>query len=275
MPIPVRVLTSKGELVPAPFTAESLDDVASCEPDGIYTITRTFDSNHMVMLNAHMDRLEQSARLEGIPLKLDRALLRTGLRNIIHLAGFTESRFRITIPRLQPDTALLAVEPLNLIPEEIRMAGVAVATKCIDRPNPQAKSNRWIQQRDQARKELPHWAYEGLVCTTDGLILEGFTSNFYSVQAGKLHTAREFVLSGIARTILLQVAEDLIQVVYEPIHRDVIHSLDEAILTSSSRGVVPIVQIDEHVIGRGEPGPVTLELWQRYQNWVAAHLEEI
>jgi branched-chain amino acid aminotransferase len=275
MPIPVRVLTLDGKLIPASFTADSLDDVGNFEPEGVYTITRTYHSDHTVMLDAHMDRLEHSALLENIELKLDRDWIRSGLRRLIHQAGFKESRFRITIPREAPDTAILAVEPLKIITEALRKSGVLVATLCIERPNPQAKSTRWIQRREMARKKLPDWAYEGLVCTADGLILEGFSSNFYSVESDRLRTAKDVVLSGIARKILLEVSDGLVDVDYEPIHRNELDALDEALLTSSSRGIVPIVGIDDHVIGAGQPGPVTHELWQRYQRWVEGHLEKL
>jgi branched-chain amino acid aminotransferase len=275
MSIPVCYLTPQGELVSPDFQAQSLNEVGAFEPDGIYTITRTFHSDQVVMLDAHMDRLEESARLEGIDLNLDRAWLRDGLRRIIKLAGNDESRFRITIPRQDPQTALLAVEPLQMIPESVRAAGVPVATICIDRPNPRAKSTRWIQLREEARKQLPGWAYEGLVCNIQGVILEGFSSNFYAVTKGTLRTAEASVLSGIARKILLTVAAGLVEISFESVRLDEVRSLDEAMLTSSSRGIVPIIRIDEHTIGKGEPGPITGELWRRYQLWVEEHSEGI
>lgn len=275
MTIPVRLLTPQGELVPASFSADSLDQVGAREPDGVYTIARTYRSDHVVMLDAHMDRLERSADLEGIQLDLDRSRLRSGLRRLIHEAGFPESRFRISIARHSPDTALLAVEPLRVISEQLRMTGVPAATICIDRPNPQAKSNRWIQPREQARRQLPDWAYEGLVCSPDGVILEGLSSNFYAVVKGKLRTARGTVLAGVARMILLKVAEGLVEISFEPVRLDELNALDEAMLTSSSRGILPIVRIDQDIIGTGEPGPVAQELWRRYQRWVEQNLEKI
>jgi branched-chain amino acid aminotransferase len=275
MAIPVRYLTAEGELIAPPFEADSLDQVGAQEPDGIYTVTRTYRSTKAVMLDAHMARLERSAQLEGIKLKLDQAWLRSGLRRIIAQGEYEESRFRITIPRHDPKTALLAVEPLHIVSPEMRSNGVSAATVCIDRPNPKAKSNRWVPQRESARRQLPEWAYEGLVCTDEGIILEGFSSNFYAIIDGRLRTAKGTVLSGIGRMILLTVAEGFIKTEYEPINVSNLSALDEALITSSSRGIVPIVKIDEEIIGDGHPGPLTTGLWQRYQRWVEAHLEEI
>jgi len=40
---------------------------------------------------------------------------------------------------------------------------------------------------------------------------------------------------------------------------------DEAFLTSTTREVVPIVQVDEHTIGSGTPGPITNALLAGYR----------
>jgi len=56
---------------------------------------------------------------------------------------------------------------------------------------------------------------------------------------------------------------------------DEIERLDESFLSSSSRGVVPIINIDGITIGDGCPGPLTQEIIRRYDAWVSSHLEPI
>jgi branched-subunit amino acid aminotransferase/4-amino-4-deoxychorismate lyase len=51
--------------------------------------------------------------------------------------------------------------------------------------------------------------------------------------------------------------------------------IDEAFLSSSSRGIVPIVQIDDVRIGDGMPGRLTAQLSMAYDRWVQANLEPI
>src|ERR1051325_9470247 len=85
------------------YTAESLADAANKEPQGVYTVARTYERNKALLLNDHLDRLERSAQLEGITVTLDRPALRTALRNLIEQSGYTESRFRITIPHAASD----------------------------------------------------------------------------------------------------------------------------------------------------------------------------
>jgi branched-chain amino acid aminotransferase len=51
--------------------------------------------------------------------------------------------------------------------------------------------------------------------------------------------------------------------------------VDEAFITSSSRGIVPVVQIDEATMGQGRPGPIAKELSAGYDQYVIENAEKI
>jgi branched-chain amino acid aminotransferase len=51
--------------------------------------------------------------------------------------------------------------------------------------------------------------------------------------------------------------------------------VDEAFITSSSRGVVPVIQIDEATVGQGGPGQITRVLMRAYDEYVLKHAEMI
>jgi branched-chain amino acid aminotransferase len=273
--IPVKLLQSDGTLVSAPITANSLREVGSKEPEGVYTVARTFNRTRTVLLEAHLERLEESARLENIPVTLNRAQLRTGLAQMIEESGYAESRFRITIPKEQPDQIWLATEPLQRVPAQLKRRGVMVATCEILRPNPKAKSNVWVGMRDDAIRCMSEHAYEGIILSAEGYLMEGFGSNIYVIHEQVLHTADHGILHGIARRIVLQIAPDFLPVRLKPIHKDQLSDISEAFLTSSSRGIVPVVQIDQIKLGTGGPGEMTRRLSQAYDRWVEEHIQPI
>jgi len=275
MIIPTKLLLEDQRLIDAPYKVHSLDDLNRLEPAGIYTVARTHYATNTVMLDAHLDRLEESAELESIPLQLDRTSLRGALRDTLAAGGYENARFRITISRDNPDQILLAAGPLKEVPSEVLSNGAEVAAYCITRPNPRAKSNAWIGLRAEASKSLAEHVYEGIVCNSGGELLEGFSSNFYAVKDEKLWTAGDNVLFGITRKIILDVTHDLLPQYLHPVTIDDLPSMQEAFLSSSSRGVVPIVKIDGTVIGEGVPGPYTLEITRRYNAWVEENLEPI
>ncbi|HEX9675936.1 MAG TPA: aminotransferase class IV [Anaerolineales bacterium] len=275
MIIPVYQLNGQGELQEADLQVHSLAELARIEPPGVYTLARSYCGDQAVMLDAHLSRLEESARLENIPFELDRMQLRTGLRNLLARAAFPEARFRIMLPSRQPAPLLLAAEPLPETIAAVRREGVVVATQHITRANPRAKSNAWIAARERAQARLPKGVYEGVVLSEADELLEGFSSNFYGVLDGELRTSEEQMLYGIARRIVLEVAADLLPVRLEPVRRAELPALQEALLSSSGRGVVPIVQVDECRIGDGAPGALTRVIQARYDAWVERHLEPI
>ncbi len=268
------ILTPEG-LRPTAYRVRSLKEAARYEPQGVYTVTRTFQRTSALSLTAHLDRLEESARLKGQPLQLDRAALRKALRQLLDEAGYAEARFRITVPTAQPDTIYFAIEPLNGILPELRAHGVRVQSFPVQRPNPRAKDTNWMITRAELQAQMGDGIHEGLLTSPDGMILEGLASNFYGILDGELRTAADGILHGISRCIVLEVAPEILPVREEPVALADVPRLSEAFMTSSSRGVVPIVEIDGQPVNGGQPGPLTRALAARYDQWTETHLEPI
>lgn len=274
MPTVIAILGTNG-LEEATYTADSLSDAVQYEGAGIYTVTRTYKTTQTLMLDAHLDRMEESAQIEGIRLDMDRIRLRAALRELIVQSGYPESRFRITVPATTPNQVVLTVEPFTGVPEAVKRLGVQAVTVDIMRDNPTSKDNAWITQRQAAVENAPN-AYEYLIVNDAGDILEGFTSNFYAIRQGEVYTAPDgTVLGGISRRIALKVAPSICPVNVTPANIAWLDSLEGAFLTSSSRGVIPIVKINEHQIGDGKPSQITQQILAAYDTWVDENLEEL
>jgi len=276
MPTLIKLLTPDG-LKPAPYQADSLAEAARYEPhDGVYTITNTYETSKVLKLDAHLDRLENSARLAGIALTLDRASLRTALREMIAEAGYGSVRFRVTVPKDQPEWLLLSVEPFHPPAPEVYTQGVrAVTLRGSARENPVAKTTGWMHDRADVEKALPDGVYAGLLLSDTGDILEGTSSNFYAILNGELRSAGAGVLPGIAQQIVYEVAPDVLPVRLEAVNVSDVPRLEEAFITSSSRGIIPVISIDGISTGSGAPGEKTKALRERYAAWVNTHLEEL
>ena len=272
-PVLRKRLTPDG-LIALPCDADTLQQAAQSEPDGVYTVSNTQQGHRVLLLDAHLDRLEESAAREGFALQLPRAHLRQALRSMIAEAGFGEVRFRLSVPRATPQELIITLEPWPPPPERLRRKGVrCVIAPELARHNPAAKGSAWLQQR--RRFSLPPGCYEGLLTDPAGHILEGFSSNFYAVQEGELRTAAAGVLAGITRSIVLQLAPDILPLRLSPIQLDDLPQFEEAFLSSSSRGLLPIVQIDGQIIGDGQPGHFTQAISQAFQRYVDAQLQEL
>lgn len=274
MPTFIKRLTSQG-LQRVDYTADSLEDAAQHEPyDGVYTLANTFNTYQVLKLDAHLDRLEDSARRANIALQLDRPALRRALHQMIEDSNYGDVRFRITVPRETPDHLILSIEPFKQLAPEIYANGI----RCITLPdsarnNPAAKTTGWMHDRKQFT--LPDGIFTGLLLDENGAILEGMSSNFYAILNRELRTAGEGVLAGIAQQVIFTVAPSILPVRKEAIHVSDIPNLSEAFTSGSSRGIIPVVEIDGVVLGNGKPGAQTRALIQAYKRWVQDHLEDL
>lgn len=275
MPFYARQLTPSG-LTAVPYSATSLVDAAQHEPEGVYTITNTYPGLRVLQMDPHLTRLEDSARREGIPLIVDRPRVRAALRQVIEESGFEVVRFRITVPRATPDEPILSVEPFAPPAPEVYERGIrCVTVSDTQRDNPAAKTTGWMTQRKDVQAAFPPGITEGLLVGDSGEILEGLTSNFYAIHDGILYTAGEGVLPGIGRLVVFAVAPDILPLALRAVTVSEIAALEEAFITSASRGIVPVVEIDGMRIGAGVPGMTTRRLREAYSAWVSAHLEDI
>lgn len=263
------VLPGRVDLEPVglPSDVQTLDDASSCLPGGAYTTLRTFAGNKALRLSDHTHRLEETASLAGKPHPVDERVLRVGLRALlIDKPQDQDVRFRITLDlERTPGDIYLAVEPLVVPLPEAYQAGVRVITCDLQRQLPKAKLTRFIQRSASLRSTLPPDVNEAIMLDAHGRFQEGLSSNFFAVMAGIIRTAEQDVLAGITRSLVIDGARRAgLPLRLEPPRLADLPAFDEAFITSSSRGVLPVRRIGETEIGATCPGPVTRTLMQAY-----------
>jgi branched-chain amino acid aminotransferase len=256
----------------------SLNSASKRIPGGIYTTFRTYNHGRQILpLEYQLRRLEASARLVNIPVTLDRQSIRDVLVQSLQRFSNEDSRIRLTIDTNEkPGTLYLAVEKLRTPPTTEYQNGVFVVTYPFQRENPHAKQTTFLAVAEKVKSELPPGANEALLLAKDGQILEGLSSNFFGVKDGEVWTAGDAVLPGITRSLVIRAAgQENIQVHLKGILVTEIPDLEEAFLTSSSRSILPVRQIDQTQVGSGEPGPVTKRLMEAYWREINSRLIEI
>jgi len=237
---------------------------------GVYSRLRSYPGVRFFGLQEHLDRTDQSQRLLGIVHKLDHERLRRAIQEVT-AASKHESTFvrfdLLSSPAVALGTqspVLISVAPFVSVPQAYVAEGVGVAFSDLVRKDPLAKRAIFVRERG-GYSSGGQDAYERLLRSPKGDLLEGSSSNFFGILDGALRMAPEGVLQGVTQRFCVRLAHELVMPVQErPIHTQELSRLDEAFLTSSSRGVVPIVCIEGQDIGRGVPGPWTLKLHDAY-----------
>jgi branched-chain amino acid aminotransferase len=276
MPAHIKIWTSDG-LEDVSYSAASLADAAQYEPDnGIYTVTNTYQTNYVLRLDAHFDRLEDSAKRQGIPLQLNRESIRAALRQMIDEANHGDSRFRVTVPKDMPQHILLTIEPFTPPSRALIEHGVRCITAANSaRQQAESKTTDWMHARKTLEAAMPNDIYDTFLLDANGFLLEGLAANIYFVLDNELYTADEGVLKGISRQIVLEVAPSILPLRPQALHISRLPDIREAFLTSSSRGIIPVVEIDGMPVGDGKRGTYTARLRTAYDAWVQAHIQPL
>lgn len=267
---------AKSGLRPVVTSATTLNELSQSLPQGVYTSFRTYPGNRVLRLDAHLDRLVESAAIEGVTLTLDRHAVRQAIASALGRSSCALARMRLTVGFAPEIIIFVSLTELHELPETVYAQGVrcTVADRTLHRELPRSKATRFIAPGTAARAAASD-AEEVLLVSDHQQILEGSSSNFFAVCDGVLRTAGDGVLAGVTRGIVLAVAEGLLPIEYLPVALDDLPSLQEAFVTSVSRAVLPVVAIDGATLGTGLPGPYTREIMRRFQARLEAELEPV
>ncbi len=172
-------------------------------------------------------------------------------------------------PPPQP-TLVVMVNPIGPNPSAAYTQGVKVITTQLERIMPTVKSLNYITAIMAMQAARQRGAVEAIYRTADQRITEGTRANFFVFQGKRLITPNADILGGITRDVVLEIAEDDFEVVEAPLYYTDLATYDEAFITSSTKEVLPVVQIDDITIGKGQPGPNTRKLMELFRSYVNA-----
>jgi branched-chain amino acid aminotransferase len=253
-------------------------------PEGVYTTFRTYERDKALRLEDHFQRLEHSAALMQAnitPLSLPRKRLRISLGKVI--ADFPQEgdlRIRLTVDlEDQPGMLYITIGPLKKPSPEAYQKGVKLVTWDLQRKLAQAKRTSFIQRAELVRADLPPDVNEAIMVTPEGHLLEGLTSNFFAVSRGELYTAGKGVLRGITRSLVLEAAEEInLNIHLQPLALDklsLIEEAAEAFISSTSRGILPVREINDIQLGSTVPGEITRHLMAAFDALLLGELQPI
>lgn len=280
MSVPARGLVLIDGVAVEPAAAQvSVFDRGFLYGDSVFETLRTYGGRPFA-LAAHLQRLERSATLVAMKVPLSLEELAREVERGLSLAGFEESVVRVMVTRgqgselgLDPALAerplrVILILPLRALPAEKYERGIKAVSYRTQRISDGieaegAKLGNYllaVLANAAARRAS---AEEALIVDRDGQLLEGATSNLFAVKGGKLLTPplSAAILPGITRAVVLELAAQLsIEVEQRAMAAAELPSFDELFISSSIRELVPIVRVDEMVIGAGSPGPIYARL---------------
>jgi branched-chain amino acid aminotransferase len=258
--------------------------------EGVYETLRTYNGEPF-LFDRHMQRLRQSAAMIHLNVPFsDAEYLRRSLETMAAAGlgqtpgGHTEAYIRILHTRgigdLTYDPAatptpsvVIIVQPLPVPSEEQFARGVKVCMVDVIRNHPRSvnpliKSNNLLNNALCMQQALRKGGVEGVFRNYRGELSECSQSNLFIVSGGVVQTPPldAGLLAGITRGLVFDLGAALsIRVEEAPLKDDDLFNADEAFFTSTTKELMPVVQVDERIIGSGRPGVITGRLLAEFR----------
>jgi D-alanine transaminase/branched-chain amino acid aminotransferase len=264
-----------GELVPAEQARLHVGDLAIQRGYGIFDFFRTH-RGRPVFLDDHLDRFYRSASRMRLECRFRRDELVSLLSGLIAKNGIADSGVRLTLTGgYSPDgydiaspNLIVTQRPLttNRAPAE---RGIRLITHPHRRQFPDVKTIDyltavWLQPLIRER------AADDVLYHHDGTVTECPRSNLFIVTADdRLITPAGDVLEGVTRKQVLHLAARRFEVEEAIIGVSDVLAAREAFLTSTTRAIAPVIQVDGRPIGDGGPGHVTRQIADEFDSHLA------
>lgn len=264
-----------GHFVPADQAALPINDLGIVRGYGVFDMLRTYNRVPF-HLQDHLARLQRSAEQIDLEMpcpldELEAMVLETHDRN-----DFENAALRVIVtggpspdlstPQGNPSLVIM-VTPISLPPQEQYERGCKATAVEMIRERPSVKSLNYIGAIMAVQEATRREAVEALYLTKDGNITEGTRSNFFILRGNQLITPAVDILPGITRQVILALAPEYFDVVERTVAYVELDEADEAFISSSTKELLPIVQVNDKVIGDGVPGPNTHKLLVRFREY--------
>ncbi len=290
-----------GRLVDATAPHVRVSDRGFQLGDGIFETARA-RRGRVIELDEHLERLRQSASALAIHLPFDDRTLVAGIEALLGsegLAGSGSDGAPVGDAALRITASRGPLENRGLLPAGWEQAAATVAIQAWPyAPPSNAVLERGIRAISSAVRRDPRSPLAGvkstsradyvyakleairagvddaLFLTTDGSISEATSANVWIVSGRTLVTPPldAAILPGTTRTWLLGNASALgLEPRETDIRPDRLSEADEAFLSSSVAGIVPLIALDGRAVGTGRPGPWTTALRDAREAAIEAH----
>ncbi len=256
-----------GEFILESSAAIHVSDLSIQRGYGIFDFFITVDKQPLY-LDFHLDRFFNSARVMHLDKSLNREAIKKLIYQLIEKNDLPASGIRVTLTGgyavdgyTLSDPNLLITQSDFTFNKENFNKGTRLVSYDHQRQLPEVKTIDYLHAIYLQPYIIQHNA-DDVLYHHQGDISECPRSNFFIVTtANEIITPAENILKGITRRRILDLKEFDIKEL--TIHFDQLHDIKEAFITSSTKIVLPVLEIDGRAVADGKPGEITTEIFKR------------
>ena len=273
-----------GEIVPRKDAKVSVFDSGFLLGDGVWEGIR-YHNKQLVHKNEHFHRLFESAAAIGMDIgktevELEEIILQTldanKMKSDIHIR-FIVSRGLKKTPYQHPNVnvggpTIVVIPEHKIASEKVKKKGIRLGSVSVRRGTSKTQDPKWNTLSKLncivACIEADRLGFdEGLMLDVNGYVSTCNSTNFFIVRQEEVWTSTgEYCLNGVTRGSIIRLCqENDIPLFERNFHVEDCHSADEAFVTGTFAGVIPVVEIDGHEISDGKRGELTERLQEIYK----------
>ncbi len=283
-----RQVYINGKLIPAEQATVSVFDHGLLYGDGVFEGLRSY-AGKVFRLEQHVRRLYESAQAICLDIPLSQAEMYQAIDETVAANGIDDGYIRALVTRgagtlgLDPNRCsnpqvIIIADTIALYPDELYEKGLEIVTASVIRNHPAAlspriKSLNYLNNILAKLEGLQAGCIEALMLNHKGEVAECTGDNIFLVRDGALLTPPldAGILGGITREAVIELARSVdIEVLKVALTKHDVYVADECFLTGTAAEVIPVVKVDQRTIGTGKPGPVTLDLKERFHEMARA-----
>lgn len=221
----------------------------------------------------YLDRFYTSAESLNLEVPLSRELLKEKVSYLLQQNNFGRSGIKLLLTGGFSDD-LYAPSAPNFIVLNMPLKhnpcefgeGVKLMLSEYQRFQPEVKTTFYLPSLIHYQKMIEQGAIE-LLYHQNGLISETTRANIFLIRKNTLITPGNGILRGITRKHVLLVAEKLMKVEIRNVAVEELWRSEEVFITGTSKHVMPVVKIDDTVIGDGKPGSITKSVSEAFEKY--------
>jgi len=261
-------------LIPSDEANLNIADLAVQRGYGIFDFFKTIDGKP-VFLEDHLDRLFRSAVLMRLELKQSRDEVRKRIIRLIESNGLNDSGIKVILTGgFSPDGFNIAEPNLIIsqqgfqIPRTMSEKGISILTHEYQRQFSNAKTLDYLQAI-WLQPILKEKKADDVLYYSDGLIRECPRANIFIVTKDqKVLTPESGMLKGVTRKQVLEISGTRYLTEARDVSLDELRNAKEVFITSTTKNILPVVQVDGQLVGDGKPGEVSRTLAKEYNRMI-------
>ena len=269
-----------GQFINEDAATISVKDIVVLRGFGVFDFLITYNGKPFRLVQ-HVERLQNSARHIGLEIDLSSdeicAITEETVRRNTH---HDESNIRlvytggVSSDGVTPEGngfLMVMVTPKHILPDWWYSNGAKIITVDIERFIPGAKSTNYLSAVYALMQAKKQNAIEAIYVDRSNRILEGTTTNFFMFKGDTLVTPSQDILPGVTRSVILELAEKSMDIEIRDIEKSELADLEEVFITASNKEVVPIITVNDQIIGNGQPGPKTRTIMKLFREYTTAY----